>query len=138
MARNILRKVLAFWHDNPHDFANILVKSLKTDAEKGAKAIKEKDETGLIDAINGYWRDKKLFDPGSTNERVEEIIEKIAKWISAVTLTGAGGGGFMFILASSNANAKKIRALLEREKPSKYSRFYDFEIDSEGIKLEMK
>ena len=138
MARNILRKVLAFWHDNPHDFANILVKSLKTDAEKGAKAIKERDEAGLIDAINGYWRDKKLLDPGSTNERVEEIIDNISKLISAVTLTGAGGGGFMFILASSNANAKKIRALLEREKPSKYSRFYDFEIDSEGIKLEMK
>ncbi len=39
MARNILRNVLAFYADNPHDFAKILVKSLKKDAAACAAAI---------------------------------------------------------------------------------------------------
>ncbi len=136
MARNILRKVLAFYAENPHDFAKILVRSLKTDAATCVKALEKGDMKTFASAINGYWRDKKLLDPGSTNERVDDIIKSIRSWVDAVSLTGAGGGGFMFILAKSRDAAKKIRALLEKNPPSQYSRFYDFAIDSNGLTLE--
>ena len=135
MARNILRKVLAFYGANPHDFAKILVRSLKADAENCAKALEKGDLKLFARSVNNYWRDKKLLDPGSTNERVDEIIERISPWTDAVTLTGAGGGGFMYILAKSKADAAKIKTDLERRKPSKYSRFYSFEIDREGLML---
>ena len=39
----------------------------------------------------------------------------------------------MYILAKSKADAQKIKKDLERNKPSKYSRFYTFEIDQEGL-----
>ena len=133
MARNILRKVLSFYEANPHDFAKILVRSLKADAENCAKALEKGDLKVFARSVNNYWRDKKLLDPGSTNERVDEIIERISAWTEAVTLTGAGGGGFMYILAKSKADAAKIKKDLERNKPSKYSRFYSFEIDNEGL-----
>lgn len=133
MARNILRKVLAFYDANPHDFAKILVRSLKADADNCAKALEKGDLKLFARSVNSYWRDKKLLDPGSTNERVDEIIERISRWTDAVTLTGAGGGGFMYILAKSKADAQKIKKELERNKPSKYSRFYPFEIDYEGL-----
>ncbi len=136
MARNILRKVLSFYKENPHDFAKILVKSLKADAVRAAKALSSGDMVGFATAVNGYWRDKKLLDPGSTNERVEDIIATIRPWAEAVTLTGAGGGGFMFILAKSAADAAKIRTTLEKNPPSQYSRFYDFAIDVEGLTLD--
>ena len=137
MARNILRKVLAFYAENPHDFARILVKSLKADAAACADAIRRKDAEAFAAAVNGYWRDKKLLDPGSTNERVEEIIDRIRSRASAVTLTGAGGGGFMFILAKSKADARAIRQELETNAPSRYSRFYDFALDEKGLSLEV-
>lgn len=136
MARNILRKVLSFYEVNPHDFAKILVRSLKADAENCAKALEKGDLKVFARSVNNYWRDKKLLDPGSTNERVDEIIERISAWTEAVTLTGAGGGGFMYILAKSKADAAKIKKDLERNKPSKYSRFYSFEIDQEGLIVE--
>jgi glycerol-3-phosphate cytidylyltransferase-like family protein len=100
------------------------------------RAALEKGDLKLFArSVNNYWRDKKLLDPGSTNERVDEIIERISSWTDAVTLTGAGGGGFMYILAKSKADAAKIKTDLERRKPSKYSRFYSFEIDREGLML---
>ncbi len=136
MARNILRKVLTFYAENPHDFAKILVRSLKTDATTCAKALEKGDMKTFASAVNGYWRDKKLLDPGSTNERVDEIIKSIRPWVEAVTLTGAGGGGFMFILAKSRGAAQKIRALLEKNPPSHFSRFYDFAIDTRGMTLD--
>ena len=137
MARNILRKVLAFYAENPHDFGKILVASLKSDAKRCAKAIERGDFDAFVESLNGYWRDKKLLDPGSTNERVEEMIESIRPLISAVTLTGAGGGGFMFIVAKSPRDAAKIRKIFTENPPSKYSRFYDFAIDPAGMSIEV-
>ena len=136
MARNILRKVLSFYEENPHDFAKILVRSLKDNAERCAKALKRGDLDAFAACVNSYWRDKRLLDPGSTNERVDEIVATIAPYVSAVTLCGAGGGGFMYILAKSAKDAAKIRRTLERNPPSKYSRFYGFAIDERGLAIE--
>ena len=135
MARNILRKVLAFYAENPHGFASILIDSLKDGARKCAKAIENRDADSFAAAVEGYWRDKKLLDPGSTNERVESMIEAIRPHVSAVTLTGAGGGGFMFILAKSRADAKKARSILEAGAPSRAAKFYTFSVDYDGLEV---
>lgn len=135
MARNILRKVLAFYGENPHDFAKILVRSLKDGAKAAADAVRRCDAEAFADAINGYWRDKKLLDPGSTNERIENIIERIKPYSSAVTLTGAGGGGFMFILAKSADDTARIRKELTDAAPTSASKIYDFELSDEGLAI---
>lgn len=136
MARNILRKVLAFYAENPHNFAKMLVSALKADAVAGAEAIARRDAEGLAAAVNGYWRDKKLLDPGSTNERVEELVELVKPYASAITLMGAAGGGFMFIIAKSAAAAAEIRAKLDDARPTSTARFYDFELATDGLVIE--
>jgi hypothetical protein len=42
----------------------------------------------------------------------------------------------MYILAKSSADAKKIRAVLEKNPPSRYSKFYSFDIDPDGLVIE--
>lgn len=138
MARNILRRVLSFYDENPHNFAKILVDSLKADARAGAEAIMRHDADGFAAAVNGYWRDKKLLDPGSTNDRVEEIVSRIGDRASALTLTGAAGGGFMFVLAKSRRDAQWIKREFTKNPPSRYSRFYSFGISREGISLSFR
>ena len=135
MARNILRKVLAFYAENPHGFATIIIDSLKQDARRCARAIRERDEKALAEAISNYWRDKKLLDPGSTNSRIDELADLAKPHANAVTLAGAGGGGFMFMLAKSRRDADRIRSLFEAHAPSSVSRFYDFEVSASGISL---
>lgn len=136
MARNVLRRVLSFYEENPHNFANILINAMKKGAQEAAKAAADGDIDSFAECVNNYWRDKKLLDAGSTNDRVEEIISRIKPFASAVTLAGAGGGGFMYILAKSTSAAKNIRETLEKNPPSKYSRFYAFDIDDEGLRIE--
>jgi galactokinase/mevalonate kinase-like predicted kinase len=136
MARNILFKVLSFHAENPHGFAGILVEALKDGARKCASALAKGDFEGFASAVNGYWRDKKLLDPGSTNERVEAIIDSVKNHLSAVTLAGAGGGGFMYMFAKSAADARAIKRKLTKAPISKWSRFYDFAIDEKGISTE--
>lgn len=136
MARNVLRRVLGFYAENPHNFAKILVDSVKRTAEKSAEALVRGDLDVFAESVNGYWRDKKLLDAGSTNDRVEELAAMIKPYTSALSLAGAGGGGFMYILARSRADAKKIRRLLTENPPSKWARFYDFAIDERGMTVE--
>jgi len=136
MARNVLRRVLGFYADNPHNFGKILIDSVKKGAEIAARAVKKGDLTQFADCINAYWRDKKLLDAGSTNEHVDDIIDAIRPYVSAVTLAGAGGGGFMYILAKTQRDARKVRRFLERNPPSPYSRFYRFAVDPYGMRLE--
>ena len=128
MARNILRGVVDFFRQNPDDLAHEIVKRLKSDAERAFKAAEAEDWPAFCAAVNDYWLSKKALDPGSTNQLVESIIARMAPWISAVSLCGAGGGGFMFVIASSGEAKAKIRASLEKHPPIKTGRFYDFDI----------
>jgi galactokinase/mevalonate kinase-like predicted kinase len=136
MARNVLRRVLGFYAENPHGFGKILIDSVKKGARRAASALEKGDLASFAACVNDYWRDKKLLDAGSTNEKVDDIIDAIRPYASAVSLAGAGGGGFMYILAKSAADAKRIRRFMERNPPSPHSRFYDFAVDRLGMRIE--
>ena len=136
MARNVLRRVLGFYAENPHGFGKTLIDSVKKGAREAASALEKGDLDAFASCVNEYWRDKKLLDAGSTNEKVDDIIDAIRPYASAVSLAGAGGGGFMYILAKSAADARRIRTFLERNPPSPHSRFYDFDVDRIGMRVE--
>ena len=136
MARNVLRRVIGFYEDNPHDFGRILIDSVKRGARRAAAAAEAGDVEAFAACVREYWRDKKLLDAGSTNEGVDDVMDAIRPLVSAVSLAGAGGGGFMYILAKSRADARRVRRMLERAPLSPQSRFYDFGIDDVGMTVE--
>ena len=128
MARNILRGVIGFFAENPDGIAREIVRRLKRDAVRAFDAAESGDWESFCTAVNDYWLSKKALDPGSTNPLVELIIARMAPWISAVSLCGAGGGGFMFVIAHSRAAKAKIRSVLEKHPPVHTGRFFDFEV----------
>ena len=128
MARNILKGVIDFFRENPDDIAREIVKRLKSDAVRAFEAAEAEEWDSFCSAVNDYWLAKKALDPGSTNPLVELIIARMAPWISAVSLCGAGGGGFMFVVARSEEAKAKIRATLENHPPIRTGRFFEFEV----------
>ena len=128
MARNVLNGVVAYYRKNPCDIAREIVRRLKSDAEKSFAAIRKRDWRAFTAALNAYWINKKALDPGSTNPMVESIIARVAPLIDAVTLCGAGGGGFMLIIACDRTAQRKIRQILEKGSPIKAGRFYDLSL----------
>ena len=125
MARNVLNGVVSYYRKNPCDIAKEIVRRLKSDAAKAFAAIRRRDWRAFTAALNAYWINKKALDPGSTNPMVESIIARIAPYIDAVTLCGAGGGGFMLIIACDRSARRKIRQILETGSPVEAGRFYD-------------
>ena len=128
MARNVLNGVIAYYRKNPCDIAREIIRRLKADAAKAFAAIERRDWKSFTAAMNAYWTNKKALDPGSTNPMVESIIARIAPLIDAVTLCGAGGGGFMLIIACDRKARQKIRKVLEVGSPIQAGKFYDFNL----------
>ena len=127
MARNVLRGVLSFYEANPDGIAHAIIAALKRDARACYRALKRSDWKGFVAALNAYWMNKKALDPGSTNPQVESIIARIAPWADAVTLAGAGGGGFLFAIAKSNAAKLKMQKVLAAAGTG--GRCYQFALD---------
>ena len=132
MARNVLRGVISNYKADGAE-GRERVAALRDGAERCFAAIQKGDWERFAACVNEYWMLKKAMDPGSTNERVEYIIARISPWTSAVTLAGAGGGGFMFILAKSKEAKRKILASLNKRPPVKWARFYRFALDGAGL-----
>lgn len=88
----------------------------------------------LVKTVNEYWRLKKAIDPGATTPAIEKMLDPIRHELSAHMLPGAGGGGFVFMIAKSAAAARRVRERLERKPPNALARFYEFAVDSEGLK----
>ena len=124
MARNVLRGVLSFYAKNPYGIAHAIIDGLKKDAISAYHALEKGDFKAFTAAMNRYWLNKKALDPGSTNPHVESIIARIAPWTEAVTLAGAGGGGFLFALAKSRAaKVRMLEVLAAAGGPGKAYRF---------------
>lgn len=113
MARNVLRGVIEFYRRNPDGIADAIVKTLKKDARDGFAALERRDYQAFSRMLASYWIQKKALDPGSTNPEVESIIARIEPWVSAVSLCGAGGGGFLFAIARSAAAKRRVKRILE-------------------------
>lgn len=126
MARNVLKGVVGFYKDNPDGIAGEIVRTLKADARAAFDAIQSGDYGRFCTVLNSYWLNKKALDPGSTNSLVESTIARIAPWTSAVSLCGAGGGGFMFIIARDAKSKAKIKSSLEKRPISSSAKFFAF------------
>ena len=124
MARNVLNGVVSYYRRNPCDIAREIVRRLKADAARSFDALERRDWHAFASVLNAYWVNKKALDPGSTNPRVEAIVARVAPFADAVTLCGAGGGGFMLIVARDRAAKRKVRRILETGSPVRGGRFF--------------
>jgi len=134
MAKNILRNIVGKYLDRD-------VITLRTISKLREKSFEMKEELDHrnIDAfgakIGEVWGLNKILDPGTSNEEIESILEKISPLVHGAKLLGAGGGGFLFMVTKGVEQSRKVREILEKTPPNDRARFFDFDIDLEGLKV---
>jgi fucokinase len=84
------------------------------------------------------WELKKAIDPGATNRWIESLFAPLVPHLTGYELPGAGGGGYLFLIARSPAAAKKVRAMIKKNPAGKLARFYEFDIDTRGLTVELR
>jgi len=134
MARDILQKVVLRYLARDPGLMQI-VDELKTEAEHLKRHLDAGDADALSRGVERYWQLKRAIDPGSTNPRIEALLEPVNRYLDARLLPGAGGGGFVFMIAKDPDAAATVRRVLSQAPPNPLSRLFDFRIDRQGLQV---
>jgi fucokinase len=134
LARDILEKVVGRYLAREPEAVRI-VHALKDGAEAMVDAIRTADFDAFADRLAEYWTLKRSFDPAATNARIDAIADTHRRDLAAWELPGAGGGGFLMLLARDASAAMRIRRRVDRTPPNPLARRFPLEIDPDGLRV---
>jgi fucokinase len=86
--------------------------SIKTLAVEMAYAMKESDWDYLGSLLDRHWQLNQILDPHTTNAPINALLERVRPYVSGAKLAGAGGGGFLMLLAKTPDDAQDLRRFL--------------------------
>ena len=132
LAKNILADVVGSYLSRDRRAMRIL-RELHVFPPVMAEAMSQKSIERFGRLIDIAWGLKKGLDPESTTPVIEGILESVAGHIFGATLLGAGGGGFLLLVCRSGADAQDVRHILSQDPPNARARFFDFDINQEGL-----
>jgi len=114
VAKNILQVVVADWLSRRQDLV-ITLNRLREEAFAMRDALVEGDIEAFGHLLTSYWEGKKVLNAQTTNATIETILEQVADLCSGYGIAGAGGGGFLVLLARDMDRRREIE---ERLKPT--------------------
>ena len=100
-----------------------------------ADAIQRGSWDDLCEAVRRSWRLKQLIDSGTNPPPVQAILDTADDYLDACTLLGAGGGGYLLMLAKDEAAAQAIRKALQETPPNSRARFVEPGISTTGFQV---
>jgi fucokinase len=109
VAKNILEQVVADWLSRREDMVATLTQ-LRSDAYLMRDALVAGDIEQFGNLLTNYWKGKKILNPETTNPTIDRMLESVADLSYGYSIAGAGGGGFLVLLA------KDVRVRSEIEK----------------------
>lgn len=113
LAKNILQNVLRRWARRTLEIVET-VQGLVSEANRVSKALEQGNIDVVADCLNEYWHQKKIMagaDSGVEPTVVRNILNHLLTKdiISAGSLCGAGGGGFMVMLTKEGKTIDDVR-----------------------------
>ncbi len=133
-AKNILAEIVKgmFLNDSKH--LRILA-DMKEHATAMFEAIQKGDFTGMGQLVRKTWEQNKALDCGTNPETVEAIIRQINDFTLGYKLPGAGGGGYLYMIAKDPEAAGRIKQILNQNPPNKLARFVDVTLSDKGMQI---
>lgn len=91
------------------------------------------DEMGRL--VGKSWKQNQALDLGTNPAAVEAIIRRIDDYCLGYKLPGAGGGGYLYMVAKDPESAIRIRSVLTRNPPNSCARFVDMALSDKGLQV---
>jgi galactokinase/mevalonate kinase-like predicted kinase len=80
--------------------------------------------------LDRHWALNIQMDPHTTNGPIKALLESVRPWIAGAKLAGAGGGGFLILLAKGPEEARRLKAELG-------ARAVDWRISETGLRVDV-
>ena len=91
------------------------------------------DEMGRL--VGKTWEQNKRLDAGTNPPEVESIIRLVHDYCLGYKLPGAGGGGYLYMIAKSPEAAARIRSILTQNPPNACARFVEMTLSDKGFQV---
>lgn len=99
------------------------------------EAIQQGDFNRMGCLIHKTWEYNKALDAGTNPAAVEQIIQQIKDYCLGYKLPGAGGGGFLYMVAKDPEAASHIRNILNSNPPNSKARFVEMSLSNYGQQI---
>ena len=134
VAKDLLRQVVSRYLARETATIQVL-HSIKTLAVEMSYAISEGDWKHLGELLDRHWQLNQILDPHTTNAPINAILDRARPYIYGAKLAGAGGGGFLMMVARNPDAAAALRSTLAQD-PSVRGAFVPYRIAGEGLRVQ--
>ena len=134
MAKSILAEIVRrmFLNDNRE---LRLLRQMKEHTMQMYEAIQQGDfrRTGLL--VRKTWQQNQALDSGTNPAAVARLTQLVDDLCLGYKLPGAGGGGYLYMIAKDPEAAVRIRQILNDNKLNKNARFVDMTLSTTGLQI---
>lgn len=133
-AKTLLAEIVRRMFLNNHDEIDML-RQMKEHTIQLYDTIQRGDFQGLGKAIRKTWIQNQAMDAGTNPTAVKSITDIIDDLCLGYKLPGAGGGGYLYMVAKDPEAAARIRSILSENPQNKNARFVDMTLSNKGLQI---
>ncbi len=111
------------------------LRAMKAHAMDMYEAIQRQnfEETGQL--IRKTWQQNQAIDSGTNPDSVRRITDLVDDLCLGYKLPGAGGGGYLYMVAKDPEAAARIKQIIHAAQPNRNARFVDMTLSKTGLQV---
>ena len=133
-AKKILAEIVRRMFVNHHQQL-LQLREMKAHSEDMYEAIQRQDFMAMGQLIRKTWAQNQCIDSGTNPDSVRKITDLIDDLCLGYKLPGAGGGGYLYMVAKDPEAAARIRQILTAQQPNANARFVDMTLSKTGLQV---
>ena len=133
-AKTILAEIVRRMFLNEHNQLAML-RDMKQHALDMFDAIQRMDFNRMGHLVARTWQQNQLLDAGTNPPAVQAITSLIDDLCLGYKLPGAGGGGYLYMIAKDEEAAARIRRILNEHRPNDKARFVEMSLCQKGFQV---
>ena len=131
-AKSILAEIVRRMFLNHGDELRLL-RQMKAHTLDMYEAIQQNDFVRMGQLVRKTWTQNQLLDSGTNPESVKALTRLVDDLCLGYKLPGAGGGGYLYMIAKDPEAAARIKQILTDNSPRKNARFVEMDLSTKGL-----
>ena len=133
-AKTILAEIVRKMFLNQHEELALL-REMKRHTMEMFEAIQRARFTEMGQLVRRTWQHNQLLDSGTNPPEVQQLTALIDDLCLGYKLPGAGGGGYLYMIAKDPEAAHRIRHILDTHRRHPNARFVDMTLSESGLQI---
>lgn len=133
-AKTILSEIVRRMFLNQHEQLALL-RRMKSHAMDMYEAIQREDFCLAGQLVGKTWLQNQAIDSGTNPETVRALTDRVDDLCLGYKLPGAGGGGYLYMVAKDPEAAARIRRILQEARPNANARFVEMTLSRQGLQV---